>query len=344
MPPQGPQHSQLHGLIVGATSWGCTLALTALRAGNRATLLCRSEAEAAELRARLEQRRLLPGVALPPEIVFTAEPSGLSPDVVVWAVPAQRLRQNARDALPLLSDIDALHASAAKGLELGSMLRMSDVLADELAAAGIDAPVAALSGPNLAREIAQGLPAASVAAATDPAARERLRGLFNSPAFRVYTNPDIVGVELGGALKNVIAIAVGIAVALESGDNARAALITRGLAEMARLGAALGASASTFTGLAGLGDLLATSMSPQSRNRALGERIGRGMTLAAAQAQTPHVVEGVETTRAALTLAERVGVSLPVSALVAQVLFEGLPPQAAGALLMQRAPQDEAAE
>ena len=344
MPLDSRNHSQMHGLIVGATSWGCTLALTALRAGNRATVLCRSEAEAAELRARREHRRLLPGVALPPQIAFVAEPSGLSPDVVVWAVPAQRLRQNARDVLPLLAGGDALHASAAKGLELGSLLRMSEVLEAELRAAGLDAPVAALSGPNLAREIAQGLPAASVAAATDPAARERLRDFFNSPAFRVYTNPDIVGVELGGALKNVIAIAVGIAVALESGDNARAALITRGLAEMARLGAALGASPSTFTGLAGLGDLLATAISPQSRNRALGERIGRGMPLAEAQAQTPHVQEGVETTRAALTLAERVGVSMPVSALVAQVLFEGLPPQAAGALLMERAPQDEAAQ
>ena len=334
----------MHGLIVGATSWGCTLALTALRAGNRATVLCRSEAEASELRERHEHRRLLPGVALPAEIAFTAEPSGLSPEVVVWAVPAQRLRQNARDVLPLLAGGAALHASAAKGLELGSLLRMSEVLAAELGAVGSNAPVAALSGPNLAREIAQGLPAASVAAATDPDARERLRALFNSPAFRVYTNPDVVGVELGGALKNVIAIAVGIAVALESGDNARAALITRGLAEMARLGAALGASASTFTGLAGLGDLLATAISPQSRNRALGERIGRGMPLAEAQAQTPHVQEGVETTRAALTLAKRVGVSMPVSALVAQVLFEGLPPQAAGALLMERAPQDEAAQ
>ena len=344
MPLDSRNHGQMHGLIVGATSWGCTLALTALRAGNRATVLCRSEAEAAELRERREHRRLLPGVALPAEIVFTAEPSGLSPDVVVWAVPAQRLRQNARDVLPLLAGGDALHASAAKGLELGSLLRMSEVLDAELAAAGLNAPVAALSGPNLAREIAQGLPAASVAAATDGEARERLRALFSSPAFRVYTNPDVVGVELGGALKNVIAIAVGIAVALESGDNARAALITRGLAEMARLGAALGASASTFTGLAGLGDLLATAISPQSRNRALGERIGQGMPLAEAQAQTPHVQEGVETTRAALTLAKRVGVSMPVSALVAQVLFEGLPPQAAGALLMERAPQDEAAQ
>ena len=340
--------AQLHGLIVGATSWGCTLALTAVRAGNAATVLCRSEAEAAELRQRRELRRLLPGIALPPEIQFAAPtdlPRAERPDIVVWSTPSQRLRENARAVLPLLPS-PALHASAAKGLEQGTLLRMTQVLAEELASAAVAAPVAALSGPNLAHEIAQGLPAASVVAAADPDARARLRDLFNSPSFRVYTNEDVIGVELGGALKNVIAIAVGIAVALRSGDNARAALITRGLAEIARLGVALGASAPTFAGLAGIGDLLATAMSPHSRNRSLGERIGAGLTLEAAQAETPHVIEGVETTRAALALAQRAdqgaGVPMPVTALVGRVLFDGLAPQDAAPLLMQRAPQDEA--
>ena len=333
----------LHAVIVGATSWGCTLAITAARAENRATVLCRSEAEAAELRERRELRRLLPGVALPPELEFTADPSSASPDVVVWATPSQRLRENARLLLPQLPQTGVVHASAAKGLEQGSLLRMSEVLRAELDAAGapVAAPVAALSGPNLAREVAQGLPAATVAASTDERARAALRDLFNSPRFRVYTNPDVVGVELGGALKNVIAIAVGIAVALESGDNARAALITRGLAEMARLGAALGANASTLAGLAGMGDLLATAMSPQSRNRALGERIGGGLTLEQAQAATANVAEGVETTRAARRLTERAGVSMPISEVVARVLFERLPPREAAPLLMERAPLDE---
>ena len=332
----------LHAVIVGATSWGCTLALTAARAGNRATVLCRSEAEAAELREHRELRRLLPGVALPPELEFTAGPSSASPDVVVWATPSQRLRENARLLLPQLPQTVVVHASAAKGLEQGSLLRMSEVLRAELdAAEAVAAPVAALSGPNLAREVAQGLPAATVAASTDAQARAALRDLFNSPRFRVYTNPDVVGVEIGGALKNVIAIAVGIAVALESGDNARAALITRGLAEIARLGAALGANASTLAGLAGMGDLLATAMSPQSRNRTLGERIGGGLTLEQAQAATANVAEGVETTRAARRLAERVGVSMPISEVVARVLFERLPPREAAPLLMERAPLDE---
>ena len=331
----------LHTVIIGATSWGCTLAITAARAGNRATVLCRSEAEAAELRERRELHRLLPGVPLPPELEFASDPSGVRADAVVWATPAQRLRENARRLLPQLPQTGVVHASAAKGLEQGSLLRMSEVLEQELTVAAVDAPVAALSGPNLAREIAQGLPAASVAAAAAPDARARLRDLFNSPSFRVYTNDDIIGVELGGALKNVIAIAVGIAVALESGDNARAALITRGLAEIARLGAALGANASTLAGLAGMGDLLATAMSPQSRNRALGERIGGGMTPAQAQAATANVAEGVETTRAARRLAENVGVSMPISDLVARVLFEHLPPREAAPLLMERAPLDE---
>ena len=333
-----------HAVIVGATSWGCTLAITAVRADNAATVLCRSEAEASELRERRELRRLLPGVALPPKIRFIAPtdlPTDLRPDAIVWAAPSQRLRENARALLPLLPR-PALHASAAKGLEHDSLLRMSEVLAQELTATAVDTPVAALSGPNLAREIARGQPAATVAASADAQARATLRDLFNSPSFRVYTNDDVIGVELGGALKNVIAIAVGIAVALRSGDNARAALITRGLAEIARLGAALGGSAATFAGLAGLGDLLATAISPQWRNRTLGERIGAGLTLEAAQAETPHVIEGVETTRAALALAERAAVSMPVTALVGRVLFDGLAPQDAAPLLMQRAPQDEA--
>lgn len=328
-------------VIVGATSWGCTLAIAVVRAGNAATVLCRSEAEAEELRERRELRRLLPGVPLPPELEFTADPSSVRPDVVVWATPAQQLRENAGRLLPQLLGAGAVQVSAAKGLEQDSLLRMSEVLEQELARAAVDAPVAALSGPNLAREVAQGLPAATVAASTEAQARAALRELFNSSSFRVYTNDDIVGVELGGALKNVIAIAVGIAVALESGDNARAALITRGLAEIARLGEALGANASTFAGLAGMGDLLATAMSAQSRNRTLGERIGGGMTPAQAQAATLNVAEGVETARAARRLAQAVGVSMPISELVGRVLFEGLAPREAAPLLMARAPLDE---
>lgn len=329
-------------MVVGATSWGCTLAMCMHRAGHDVMVLCRTSEEAAELAAAREHRRLLPGVALPEQLVFTPDPASAGvPATLIWATPSQRLRDNLRTVLPRLPRGDIVHASAAKGLERGSRLRMTEVIASELAAAGRNERVGVVSGPNIAREVARGLPATTVAAAVDRAARVRLRDALNSNRFRVYTNEDVIGVELGGALKNVIAIAVGTAVGLDVGDNARAALMTRGLAEIARLGVALGASAATFAGLAGLGDLLATATSPRSRNRTLGERLGSGMSLAEAVADTPHVVEGVETTRVVLEVAETVGVQLPVAEVVARVLFEDLSPRDAVQALMERAPTEE---
>lgn len=329
-------------MVVGATSWGCTLAICMDRAGHDVSVVCRTADEASELSSAREHRRLLPGVPLPERLVFTHDAASFGPpSTLIWATPSQRLRDNLRVVLPVLPPGDIVHASAAKGLERGTHLRMTQVIAQELDLLGRDERVGVVSGPNLAREVARGLPATTVAAAADPVARFRLQEALNSDQFRVYTNEDVIGVELGGALKNVIAIAVGTAVGLDVGDNARAALMTRGLAEIARLGVALGASASTFAGLAGLGDLLATATSPRSRNRTLGERIGSGMTLAEAVADTPHVVEGVETTRVVLEVAERVGVQLPVAEVVARVLFEDLSPREAIRVLMQRAPTEE---
>ena len=187
----------------------------------------------------------------------------------------------------------------------------------------------------------RGLPATTVVAAERESDRTRLQEALNSASFRVYTNSDVVGVELGGALKNVIAIAAGVAVGLQVGDNARAALITRGLSEIARLGVELGASPSTFAGLAGIGDLLATTSSPRSRNRSLGEQIGSGMSLTEATADNPHVVEGVETVQVALEVAEALDVPMPISEAVAQVLFEGVEPSEAIRSLMERAPTVE---
>jgi glycerol-3-phosphate dehydrogenase (NAD(P)+) len=328
-------------LIVGATPWGCTLASCVDRAGNDAVVLCRSETEAADLSAAREHRRLLPGVPLPDGLSFTSDPSGAPPAVVIWATPSQRLRDNLRQVLPNLTPGDTVHASAAKGLEKGSHLRMTQVLEAELNLSGRETRVGSVSGPNIAREVARGLPATTVAASADAADRERLQQALNSSSFRVYTNEDVAGVELGGALKNVIAIAVGIAVGLDVGDNARAALMTRGLSEIARLGVVMGATPSTFAGLAGLGDLLATASSPRSRNRTLGEKIGSGITLAEAMADNPHVVEGVETTRVVLEVAEGMGVQMPIAEVVSQVLFEDLEPRAAIRLLMERAPTME---
>lgn len=316
-------------VVVGATSWGRTLAALAARAGNEAVVLCRSAEEAARC------------AAAEPEIAFAARADGPA-DAVIWAVPAQRMRENLRSARVPAA---AVHASAAKGIERGTLLRMTEVIREELggdpgSGAG-GARAAALSGPNLAAEIAAGLPAASVVAADDPEDAELVRDLLSSPSFRVYTNRDVAGVELGGALKNVTAIAAGMAVGLGAGDNALAALMTRALAESARLGSALGGRPITFAGLSGMGDLLATCMSPRSRNRALGERIGRGLPLDEALAASPGVVEGVETAPVALALAERAGVAMPVASLVARVLFDGLPPRDAIPMLMERAPQEE---
>lgn len=311
----------MRAVVVGATSWGRTLASLIGCAGGGAIVLCRSAEEA---------RRCADAA---PDLAFEAEASG-DADAVIWAVPAQRMRENLRTAQVPSA---AVHVSAAKGIERGTLLRMTEVLREELG----DAPVAALSGPNLAGEIARGLPAASVAASDSAEAAELVRGLLSSPSFRVYTNRDVAGVELGGALKNVMAIAVGMAVALEAGDNARAALMTRGLAELARLGEALGGEAGTFAGLSGMGDLLATCMSPHSRNRAFGERIGRGMKLEEALAASAGVVEGLETTPVALALAERAGAAMPVAELVSRVLFEGLDPRRAIPLLMEREPRGE---
>lgn len=328
-------------MVVGATSWGCTLAICALRAGHDVDVLCRTEDEAAELSAAREHRRLLPGIALPEGLRFRSDAQGPAPNVVIWATPSQRLRENLRSVLPMLTPGDTAHVSAAKGLEQGSHLRMTEVLAQELNLAGREARVGAVSGPNIAREVARGLPATTVVASNSESDRERLQSALNSPSFRVYTNEDVVGVELGGALKNVIAIAVGTAVGLDIGDNGCAALMTRGLSEIARLGVALGAQPSTFAGLAGLGDLLATANSPRSRNRTLGERIGGGMTLTEAMAGNPHVVEGVETTRVVLEVAEALDVAMPIAEVVSRVLFEGLEPRQAIRVLMERAPTVE---
>ncbi len=328
-------------MVVGATSWGCTLAMCALRAGNDVEVICRSDAEAAELAAAREHRRLLPGIALPEGLAFSADAQGPPPEIVIWATPSQRLRDNLRIVLPMLTPGDTVHASASKGLERGSHLRMTEVLTQELNLEGRQGRVGVVSGPNIAREVARGLPATTVVASASEADRERMQLALNSSSFRVYTNDDVIGVELGGALKNVIAIAVGTAVGLDIGDNGCAALMTRGLSEMARLGVALGAQPSTFAGLAGLGDLLATANSPRSRNRTLGEKIGGGMTLAEAMAGNPHVVEGVETTSVVLEVAEALDVQMPIAEVVSRVLFEALEPREAIRVLMERAPTVE---
>ncbi|MBI3970508.1 MAG: NAD(P)-dependent glycerol-3-phosphate dehydrogenase [Chloroflexi bacterium] len=325
--------------VIGTGTWGVTLALHASRLGVPVTLLARTAAEAAALDAARESPRV-PGHRFPDALRVTADAAEAlgGAAVVLLVVPAQTMRENARRVRAQLPP-DAVLVSASKGLEIGSALRMSQVIAQELG--GGAHPIAALSGPNLALEIAAGKPASTVVACLEERHARRVQALLMSPTLRVYTQTDIVGVELGGALKNIVALGAGMCDGLDAGDNAKAALITRGLAEISRLGKAAGAAPLTFAGLAGLGDLLATCMSRLSRNRTVGEQLARGRTLAAIQVEMRQVAEGVPTTIAALQLAKQFGVEMPITELMRRVLFESLLPQEAGAALMQRGPKHE---
>lgn len=323
--------------VVGATGWGATLSILLARNRVPVTLLTRGDEEAGRLRGAGEHPRL-PGVPFPPALAISADRAALeAADLICFVVPAQTMAENAAavaahvpPSVPLLS--------CSKGIETDSGRRMTEVLASLLPGR----PLAALSGPNLSREVAPGLPGATVIASADPAV-EAIRAAFHSASFRVYTSGDVVGVEFGGALKNIIAIAAGMADAFGYGDNAKAALVTRGLAEISRLGVAAGADPLTFQGLAGVGDLMATSYSPLSRNRRLGELIGGGASPAAALAGIHEAVEGVATTPAALRLAARHGVELPIAEALEAILDGRISPQGAMAALLGRDPMAELA-
>ena len=336
-----PAESQPATAVVGATTWGATLAVLLARAGVPVRLLCRTPDEAHALRQAGEHSRRLPGVAFPPSLLPEHDPSTALRDagLIIVAVPSDSFRRNVR-SIAAHAPADAVILSVTKGLELPGGLRMSQVLADELPehSPGL---FAALSGPNLAGEIIAGKPALTVVAAADESTRRLVQDTLMSPAFRVYTSDDLVGAELGGSLKNILALASGIADGLEVGDNAKAAMITRGLSEIGRLGIAAGAQLLTFAGLAGLGDVMATCSSPLSRNRRVGEELARGRKLPDILADMGAVAEGVNTTVAALEMAERLEVDMPITRLMSQVLFEGLPAAECIPALMERPPRSE---
>ncbi|HXF22617.1 MAG TPA: NAD(P)H-dependent glycerol-3-phosphate dehydrogenase, partial [Streptosporangiaceae bacterium] len=304
---------------MGAGMWGTTFAQVLWDAGTPAMLWGRRPDLVASINERHENPDYLPGISLPAGLTASAEPDRVLRDaeLVVLAVPAQTLRRHLtqwRDLLPP----DAAFVSLMKGIELGTRSRMSQVIAD-VTGAGPER-IAVISGPNLAREIAERQHAATVVASQDDTLAKRLQQDCHAPYFRPYTNPDVVGCELGGAVKNVIALAVGIAVGMGCGDNTRATLITRGLAEIARLGTALGADQHTLAGLAGLGDLVATCSSPLSRNRTFGEMIGRGMAVADVAAVTTQVAEGAKSAGPVLELAQARGVEMPITEVVVGVM------------------------
>lgn len=320
--------------VVGTGSWGTTLAIALARHSREVTLLARSPAEAEVLRVANQHVRYAPGVPFPPALQLTGDPAALAASqVVLMAVPSQTMRANAATLAPHLAP-DAIVLSCAKGFERGTLLRMSEVLTEVLP---LQTPgIGALSGPNISHEVLDGKPATTVVATADHAAAELAQRLLTTPALRVYSGDDVIGIELAGALKNIIALGAGIADGLGAGDNAKAAFMTRGLSEIARLGIVLGANPLTFAGLAGLGDLVATCASPYSRNRRMGEALARGLSLAEAQAQLGQVAEGVTTVQTAREMAAQHGVELPIADQLYQVLFEGKPPELAISELMQR--------
>ncbi len=325
---------------MGAGAWGTTFAQVLWDAGTPAVLWARRDELAKAISDTHENAARLPGITLPDALRATADPAEAldGADLVVLAVPAQSLRENLAAWAPLLPP-GALLVSLMKGIELGTCSRMSEVIG-RVAGAPADR-IAVVSGPNLAREIALRQHAATVVACADAGAAEQLQRACHAPYFRPYTNPDVVGCELGGAVKNVIALAVGIAVGMGLGDNTKALLITRGLAEMARLGAALGADQYTFAGLAGLGDLVATCSSPLSRNRTFGENLGRGMAFADVVAMTRQTVEGVKSAQSVLELARRNGAEMPITEVMVGVVHDDLEIGRAAVLLASRSAKPE---
>jgi glycerol-3-phosphate dehydrogenase (NAD(P)+) len=326
--------------VVGSGSWGTGFARLLHRGGHEVQVLTLTAAEAAELNESHVNPLFLPGVEISPEIVFVAMADATldESELVVYAVPTQVVREVAHWVAPRRAS-RSLQLSLAKGLELHTLLRPTEVIAVETGS-----PAAALSGPNHAEEVARDLPSATVIAAADGRLARRLQGIVTGDTLRVYTNDDLVGVEFCGAAKNPIAIAVGIADGLGFGDNTRAALMTRSLAEVARLGMRLGADFATFAGLAGIGDLMVTCTSMHSRNRRAGELIGRGEEPRRVPELVGQVVEGIPTAYALHDLSARMGVEMPVTEAVYDVLERGVSPRECVGSLMSRDVTSEAGQ
>jgi glycerol-3-phosphate dehydrogenase (NAD(P)+) len=329
----GPVRSSTRVGVIGAGAWGTALADLAATNGCIVTLWAREEDVVRSINEEHTNTRFLPGVAVSRGVSATTDLAAAlaGADLVVAAVPSAHLRSVMRDGQSG-APASAVFVVATKGIEETTLALMTDVVGREVPGR----PVVALSGPSFAAEVAAHQPTALVAASANEAAARAVQGAFSNAFLRVYTHDDVVGVELGGALKNVMAIATGIAEGAGLGFNSRAALITRGLAEMTRLGTACGARPATFAGLAGLGDLVLTCTGALSRNRALGMAIGQGSTLEQALAGLETVAEGVGTARSASALAERVGVEMPIIEMVNRILFEGLPARRALPELMAR--------
>jgi glycerol-3-phosphate dehydrogenase (NAD(P)+) len=326
--------------VYGTGSWGTAFAMVLADAGCRVSLWGRRREVVDAINTGRRNPDYHPTLELPAAVTATADPAEAAreAELVFLTVPSQTLRGNLAEWAPLLRP-DAVLVSLMKGVELGTAKRMTEVI-EEVAKAGPDR-VAVLSGPNLAPEIVERQPAASVVACRDEAVARRIQAACHTGYFRPYTNTDVVGCELGGAVKNVIGLAVGIADGMGLGDNTKASLITRGLAETTRLGLAMGADAHTFAGLAGMGDLVATCSSPLSRNHTFGTNLGRGMSLAETIAVTRQTAEGVKSCESVAELARRHGVDMPITETVVDIVHNGKPPVVAVRELMSRSAKPE---
>ena len=319
--------------VLGAGSWGTALALLLHKNGHQVTVWSISKEEVEMLSTEREHKSKLPGVKLPEDMQFTnvLEEAILGKDFMVLAVPFPFTRATARSMKPFVAE-NQIIVDVAKGIEEDTLMTLSQQIQEEIP----QADVAVLSGPSHAEEVGRGLPTTCVVGAKTKKTAEYLQEAFMSEVFRVYTSPDMLGIEIGGSLKNVIALAAGIADGLGYGDNTKAALITRGIAEIARLGVAMGGKLESFTGLTGIGDLIVTCASVHSRNRKAGVLIGQGKTMEEAMEEVQMIVEGVYSTKAAVKLAEKYNVSIPIIEQVNKVLFEGKNPGEAVKDLMLR--------
>jgi glycerol-3-phosphate dehydrogenase (NAD(P)+) len=322
--------------VIGAGSWGTTLADLLAKKGHDVTLWAHEPEVAQEMAETGVNSLFLPGIQLSPRLRFTnsLHEAAADKDMLLFVVPSQVVRGVIKTIIPSLRP-GAMIVSASKGIELETLMIVSQIY-EELLPPDLYRNFAALSGPTFAREVAQEMPSAVVAASTEPGVAGHVQSTFTTGYFRVYTNNDVTGVELGGAIKNVIAIAAGISDGLGFGCNTRAALITRGLAEMTRLGLTMGARSSTFAGLAGMGDLVLTCTGDLSRNRSVGIKLGQGMKLAEILAEMRMVAEGVKTTESACNLARKLGVEMPITEKAFQVLYHDKPAREAVIELMTR--------
>jgi glycerol-3-phosphate dehydrogenase (NAD(P)+) len=335
----GPENITLIGN--GAMATVCSIILA--QNGHSCTMWGANPESIAKLRISRENDRLLAGAKIPDCVRLTSDEADAfdGATMIVSAIPTQFLR-NAWDRLNEFVPAGLPIVSVTKGIENRTLLRPTEIIADVLGEiAMLNRPMAALSGPNIATELAKYLPATAVVASTDDPFARRVQNAFSTQWFRVYTNSDLIGVELAGAMKNVIAIAAGILDGLGAGNNIKAAVVTRGLVEITRLGVAMGASESTFAGLAGLGDLITTCVSPEGRNRSVGEQIGKGRALQAILEGTASVAEGVPTTRSMVELADKYAADMPITRGVYSVLFDGKDPRFALTDLMTRDPKPE---